>query len=525
MSPDNEVSRQKKTVDTVAMELLDEIQSRFPVCLTSDEFHFFPHGPIHGENLSRWDDFSFNSVLELINRCNSWKQTLVKLTQQDPDLETQTDINLLQWMMTILIEQLELASPQRTQPTFHLTIAGIGLAQAYEHGAEAWRGRLRRLPEFMNRATSHLETMPHKFREPGIKMAAKVITWLKSLGRYSPNTELEQALKALKKFRQRLTSVPATEAYLLPTELYARVAETHFGIGLPLSVIQNELESELNAAEEILVREATFIDPRHSWRDIITRMLPVLPAKINGHKIYQDQVAKLEQHCIEVGLVPKHLVRTSPVVVRSVPEWLIPMRSAAAYSMEPGHPPSGGTFYLMPGDLDCRPSADWHLLSAHETYPGHHLLDTARWSLKRPLRRHLEFPLFYEGWASYSEELLFVTGFCSGSRDRILMAKRRFYRAIRGKVDLMMNQGAWDWSRAVHELCNAGYPQTTAERMILRYALKPGYQLCYTLGRRRFRNLHRSWTGKGGTLKDFCRHVLSLGEISFADLELHLAKA
>jgi uncharacterized protein (DUF885 family) len=61
--------------------------------------------------------------------------------------------------------------------------------------------------------------------------------------------------------------------------------------------------------------------------------------------------------------------------------------------------------------------------------------------------------------------------------------------------------------------------------MILRYALKPGYQLCYTLGRRRFRNLHRSWTGKGGTLKDFCRHVLSLGEISFADLELHLAKA
>jgi uncharacterized protein (DUF885 family) len=51
------------------------------------------------------------------------------------------------------------------------------------------------------------------------------------------------------------------------------------------------------------------------------------------------------------------------------------------------------------------------MLTAHETIPGHHFLDSIRRSLKNPIRRQIESPLFYEGWASYAESMLIEYGY------------------------------------------------------------------------------------------------------------------
>jgi uncharacterized protein (DUF885 family) len=45
-----------------------------------------------------------------------------------------------------------------------------------------------------------------------------------------------------------------------------------------------------------------------------------------------------------------------------------------------------------------------------------------------------EHAFFYEGWACFAEEMLEMTDSISDPGDRLMVAKRRLWRAIRGTV-------------------------------------------------------------------------------------------
>ena len=532
LSPNDQPTTPDQAIAAVAQNFFTTLSQRMPVCLSSDEFHYFPQVSPSQHSLQHWDDFSPAAVSATIADCRCCLKQLSRIEAQlkrqavpqpvpSPPAAAMIDIHQLEWMATIISEQLRVVGCHTTQATFYLTIAGIGLAQAYEAGTESWHNRLKGLPGFLAGARANLRQVPRLFRDQGLKMAATLERWLARLpfsADLAPSL-LPNALTAVQQFQAHLQSLATTEAFRLDPGLYAHVAHSHLGSGLDPDAMHTALADELKATEDILRHEAERLAPGCSWQDTVRRMTPVHSADCDPYELYRNVIRSLEAHCLEQGWIAPDQAAAAPVRVAPVPDYLVPIRSAAAYSMAPGHPPTGGTFYLMPGDLDTRPGADMHLLCAHETYPGHHLLDTARWQLPRTLRRHLEFPLIYEGWASFAEELLFDTAFCTGARDRLLMAKRRYYRALRGKVDLMLNRGTWSRAQAAGILVQAGYTAKTAAGMVTRYALKPGYQLCYTLGRQYFRKLKQLWTRKGGTLADFCRLVLSEGEICPADLE------
>jgi uncharacterized protein (DUF885 family) len=219
-----------------------------------------------------------------------------------------------------------------------------------------------------------------------------------------------------------------------------------------------------------------------------------------------------------LGLVTPAFLERCPVRVEPIPDFMQPVRSNAAYSMTAGHPPRGGTFYSM----EAAVPADYRLLTAHETFPGHHLLDNRRWEQIRPVRRHVEYPLFYEGWASFSEELLFETGYFHTLADRLLMAKRRFWRAMRGRVDLEMHTRRRSLDHAAAVMIENGLPVKKAKAMVRRYVLKPGYQLAYTMGRRRFKRLYDRFGNPPSSTAAFAKRILSLGEIPFHHLEAAL---
>jgi uncharacterized protein (DUF885 family) len=160
---------------------------------------------------------------------------------------------------------------------------------------------------------------------------------------------------------------------------------------------------------------------------------------------------------------------------------------------------------------------EYRMTAAHEVWPGHHLLDSCRWNLDRPLRSPLESPLFYEGWACLAEELLARTGYFSGPWDRFLLAKRRAERAARGLVDLGLQSGRLGSDQAVELLVRVGYRQQTARSVIPKYLLRPGYQVCYTLGLKQGLDLFERF-GKEN-VSDFSQKVLKQGEIGFERLE------
>jgi uncharacterized protein (DUF885 family) len=196
------------------------------------------------------------------------------------------------------------------------------------------------------------------------------------------------------------------------------------------------------------------------------------------------------------------------------------IRASDAYSASPGYPPQGGIFFVMGRGRngDGRPgrTLEYRMTAAHEAWPGHHLLDSCRWNLDRPLRRPLESPLFYEGWACLAEELMARTGYFDDPWDRFLLARRRAERAVRGLVDLGLQGGRMTDDQAVELLIRVGYRQETARSVIPKYLLRPGYQVCYTLGLKQGLALLDRY-GKND-VGEFSQTILNEGEIGFEPL-------
>ena len=161
---------------------------------------------------------------------------------------------------------------------------------------------------------------------------------------------------------------------------------------------------------------------------------------------------------------------------------------------------------------------EYRFLSAHETIPGHHLLDGVRRGLRNPVRRQIESPLFYEGWAYYAESLLGDYGYVNSPIESLVDSKRRLWRAARCQIDVGLPTGRLARGDAVDLLTTAGFSPQEANAQIDRFRLNPGYQLCYTLGRHEIMRLRQIFGFRMGR-DEFHRALLEGGERPFHLIE------
>ena len=504
----------------LAEEIYTVLAEQFPVCLASDEFHFFPQYRSSHPQWDQWDDFSSDAVHKFLARTSRWVEALEGLRPARPGSTRDVDVDLLQKMLITLQEQIAKVRPQQNQPTFYLTIISIGLAEALEASEDAFNQRLMGLPALIQTAIANLGPVPVVFRDLGIDMIAKIKNWMYLL----PLSDDAQrtAMDALDTFAEHLEMVELAEDFRLTNILYARIADQHMGCQMGLEEIAWHLDQEIEEAAQLLTQSAARIDPGKPWLSVYYD-LPEPAAENNDPATpYRQVIARLKNHCLDHGIIDEKETAGCDVEIQTIPEHMMPVRANAAYSMPPGRPPRGGVFFILPLSRQMIPR-DMMLLAAHETFPGHHLLDTHRWRLEKPLRRSLEFPIFYEGWASFAEEILFDTEFFGGPVDRLFMAKRRLWRAYRGRADLRIHTGRSSLEEAATTLAEVGLVTLDKARaMVRRYALKPGYQLAYAIGRRKFRQLYATYLGQGHTPAHFIRKVLGQGEIGFDHLAVSL---
>ena len=224
---------------------------------------------------------------------------------------------------------------------------------------------------------------------------------------------------------------------------------------------------------------------------------------------------------MDMGFVTEDLYQHCPVQVLPVPAFLSATRTASSYSICPQHPPVGGTFYVInaedPAEGRKPYQREYEILSAHETYPGHHFLDCNRLQHKNRLRRCIEKPLFYEGWACFAENLMQISGYLDSAQQRLLLARRRLWRAVRGRVDLGLQTGSMTFENAVKQLGATGINRVDAAAVVRKYPLNPGYQLCYTIGSKTFSDLFQIYGGQ--YVPEFVNCAVSHGEIDFHHLE------
>ena len=517
--PDRE-HRSGDLLASIAEDLFAYLGKTFPVCCASDEFFYFPQVVPSPGVRPGWDDFSPEKIEEVKRRLSSAERDIGLLSGPPGDREFRIDAETVLRAAGTLREQLDEVRFHETQPTFHLTVLCTGLASSLEDADRGgWSLRAQAVPAFLARARETLTGMPGIFRDLGLAMARDTRAWLTSLE--MAEAETAPVLSALARFEDFLRSARTRGDFLLPPEIVSRIVSGHIGCGAGPDEVRSVLREELDEMRGIMEGLCESRFPGARWQEAV-RKIP-LPDLSEGDPIpmHRREAESLLRHCVDLGIVPEDLPGESPLRISLVPPYLQAIRAASAYSFTPGQRSQKGTFFLVPPaaarDDHREDPAEYRMLTAHETYPGHHLLDSWRWRFVSPVRRPVETPLFYEGWACFAEELMRSTGYFSGPVDLLLLAKRRYRRAVRGLADLDLQTGKRDAPSAASLLADAGFPREAASSVVTKYALRPGYQVCYAFGIRRFLDLYsRYGTGEE---KRFVRAVLSCGEIGFDRVE------
>ncbi|MGB6411349.1 MAG: DUF885 family protein [Candidatus Deferrimicrobiaceae bacterium] len=507
----------------IAENLFDYLGKTFPVCCGSDEFYYFPQIiPAQG-GWAGWDNFTPEKIGEVTRRLSSVEEEIGLFSGKTEDRDLLADAETLKRMVRTLREQFGDVRFHETQPTFHLTVMCVGLAASLgDSDHRAWSLRANTLPSFLTQARETLTDMPRLFRDLGLGMTRDIKAWLKSLEK--EKIDIAPVYSAVLRFEDFLRSARTKSRYLLPPEIVERIVKEHMGCGVASSEVRDAILEEISEMGGILETGCADLFPGDSWKEAIRKIpLPDIPEG-GTLALYREEADNLLRHCIRARFVPEDLPAISPLRIETLPPYLEAIRAASAYSFTPENPTRGGTFFVVPRegpwDDNREDLADYRMLTAHEAYPGHHLLDSWRWHFVSPTRRPVEMPLFYEGWACFAEELMRVTGYFSGPVDLLLLAKRRYRRAVRGLVDLDLQTGTIDERQAACLLADSGIPTDAASSVVAKYALRPGYQVCYTFGLRRFLDLYSRY----GTddVKRFVEAVLSCGEIGFEHVENQL---
>jgi len=219
--------------------------------------------------------------------------------------------------------------------------------------------------------------------------------------------------------------------------------------------------------------------------------------------------------------------------VEQTPVYLVPIRASASYSCPLSRDQRESAFFYVSIDFEKNKRIkkrawenihqEYIFVTAHETYPGHHLLDSIRRNIKNPIRQQIESALFYEGWASYAERLIDQFGYLNDPRQRLVGLRRQAWRAIRAKLDVGIRINKIRFSDAARELRWLGYSSSRVKAMLRHYVLTYGYQLCYTIGKFEIERLKKRFAPRIG-IKNFHNYLLAGGQLPFDLIEKRMEK-
>lgn len=191
----------------------------------------------------------------------------------------------------------------------------------------------------------------------------------------------------------------------------------------------------------------------------------------------------MEQRLLSGTLKAFHQVPGQALEVRAAPPE--EEEGAAAYYMPPslaGDRP--GVFYVnlrQPMEIQ---RFGMLTLAAHEGIPGHHFEVAYSQNLKGipMLRANAPITAYSEGWALYSERLVYELGL-HDEISNIGRLQAEMFRAVRLVVDTGMHARRWSRQQAInYMIAKTGMPEGEVSAEIDRYIVMPGQACAYMVG-------------------------------------------
>jgi uncharacterized protein (DUF885 family) len=459
------------------------------------------------------------------------------------------DLVLARGALSARVAMLERHPVGRVQPRVYLEDAVCGSYVLILHNyapaaerAQALLGRLKAIPGHLRRAEVTLQGPPAIFTEAAVLTArgaeeffrVGLPEFLATLKDAALQRQCERAgrdaLRAVERFTDFLT------ATLMPRSN----GEFRVGKALFNRILREQHMLPFDADELVILGEKIYHETLREVRRTAARIRPGQ----NWSRLLEEIK---EDHPEAQELVESYVVaiQASRAFVRERELLTLPEGEALQVAPTPGfarpfHPYGGyvapaalepvqtGTLWITPVDpaapperrsaiLRGHPRLGIPVLAMHEGYPGHHVQLTRANRTGRPLRMLFTTPIFAEGWALYSEEMMYRAGFYRDDRIRLLQLSDQLWRACRVIVDVGLHTGAMTFNEAVHFLVRkAKLERPNAIAEVRRYCAHPTHPMCYIAGKLLLDELlqdYRRMKGDACSLRDFHDQVLSHGTI------------
>jgi uncharacterized protein (DUF885 family) len=532
----------KDDYQKLAATYFDYLAERFPVMCASDEFDFLPRAENASKHYDKLDKLEAVAIEETIDKLKEFQKGFTIADDEAEDLDNLIDLNLLQANATGILIELDTKRSWQYNPLLYLKIAFIGLDHALRKPAmdpeevrERTLARLSAVPEILEQGMENIRSVPETYYQASLMMAADCKEYLLEIGKDLSKTFLKHhegmftkslesaraSLEALVGFLKSKSSEPdrrfavtTLEASLKNHFLSKRTPDEIFAIA------REEWREILGQLEKL----QTQIAPNKTWAELYHAYRPSQGKEAEIIALYGEEIDSLRTFFGRNGFNEKFL--SSPIEIDYTPTYLKSVRGSASFAAAFSRDPQEESYFYISSHfprhdskatdnhLQKRLNREYKMLTAHETIPGHHFLDSIRRSLKNPIRRQIESPLFYEGWASYAESMLIEYGYLDDPLELLVSSKRNLWRSARCQIDVGLTLGKFTENDAVELLKICGFATQEASRQLDRFRLNPGYQLCYCYGNHEFKQLKQNY---GDLLagKDFHSFLLEGGEMPF----------
>jgi len=398
--------------------------------------------------------------------------------------------------------------------------------------------RLSSVPDILKNGMDNIQSVPETYYQASLLMVEDCRQYLNELGNALSPIFVDHHEVAAGVLKSVVVSLEAFNQFL---KSKSPQSDKRFAV----STLETSLKNHFSASHS---PEEIFVIAREEWQEIVEQ-LKYLQSRIDVNKtweqlyhaytpseiaeteiiaLYGDEINRLRTFFGKNGFSEELL--GSPLEIQYTPTYLKSVRSSASFAAAFSRDPEEKSYFYISTHfpqhnsketdhhLQRRLNREYKMLTAHETIPGHHFLDSIRRKLNNPIRRQIESPLFYEGWASYAESMLIEYGYLNDALESLVSLKRELWRSARCQIDVGFTIGKLSDSTAVDLLKTCGFAPAEAARQLDRFRLNPGYQLCYCYGSHEFKQLKKKY-GDQLEGKDFYNFLLEGGELPFHLIE------
>ncbi|MFC1532388.1 DUF885 family protein [Thermodesulfobacteriota bacterium] len=530
--------KNKNPIQSIARDYFNYLGTHLPQQCASDEFYFLPRSEKAIEYLNVLDDLTPEKIFDHIQYV---RNLLNKLPPDEMSyLEEEIDRSLLRQSMRSFIREFESIKVWQSDPTLYVKIPLFAADNLLSRGGIP-RDQLKddllslfiQIPSFLRLAIENIHLPSEIALKVSIDMTRDAIrffrydipahTVFETEGDNELSAKNKEMLDAWERFSKDLHELPFVDSYAIGEDGLKDIFDISMSYPRSPEEILERARYEYNKTYDKLCTLAGQLDGKKTWEEVIYEQSRITSSPEEILQKYREEVQELRLffHSKDIISFPQG----EEVRVLPTPSYLLSLRATASYKAPmTGEAENHGIFFITPGQEALGLIATHSpYLAAHETYPGHHILDHIRIHHFNPIRRQIESPLFYEGWACYAELLLDELGYVHNPFLRIIGLQRQLWRNLRAELDIGLQTGKINRIQAIKKIEALGFPPKRAQRQVRRFCLTPGYQSCYSMGMQEILKLRKRYASQLAK-RTFHDILLGGGQLPFHLVERRLEK-